>query len=251
MERSADNRIRTTEWEDIQYKHGNRVGKYQTQELEILTQRLADKHQNAGLRSYDPQQERLSARYEQLSDEDDDCNSPGSSKQLELSRSGRGNSDVVTAPYDAEDDDGNDDDVALMRLRRQRLREMKEQEARNCFGVLRHIAGSDYIAEVTEASQHNWVVAALVKPAHNECEVLLNLLRAVAQKQRAIKFVSIISTEAIPAFPDKHLPCVLLYHNKSLVQQITGLDAWRRPGVELGVMTVECNLRQRGVELAE
>eukprot|EP00757_Euglenozoa_sp_SAG-D1_P001970 gene1970-1992_t len=28
--RTSDGKIRTTEWEDIQYKHGNRIGKYHT-----------------------------------------------------------------------------------------------------------------------------------------------------------------------------------------------------------------------------
>ena len=125
VERSADGRIRTTEWEDIQYKHGNKVGKYQTLEAEIIAQKLMDSHPNVLLKAYDPIAEKV---------ED---------------KAARGGFDVDHGGNI--DDVSSDDDDALAVLRKRRLQEMKTQAAKS-HGALRHIAGSEYVAEITEGS---------------------------------------------------------------------------------------------------
>lgn len=224
MERSADNRIRTTEWEDVQYKYGNRVGKYETHELEILAQKIADKNQDTCLVAYDPKAEKVADK---------------------LERGG------YEAAEDAAQDtaaiaDSDDEDDALAAFRRRRMAELQRQKASECFGVLRHVAGADYVTEVTEASATCWVVAVLIKPGHSDCEALLTVLRTVAQRHRAIKFVSMISTDAIPNFPDRHLPCVLLYNNKELKKQVTNLDEWMEKK-QLNVGTAEHLLSRYGV----
>ncbi|CCW66095.1 unnamed protein product [Phytomonas sp. Hart1] len=222
MERTADGRIRTTEWEEIQYKYGNKVGKYQTHELEILTQKIADKHDDTCLRSYNPQEEKLADKLNQ--------------------RCAEGEGQDAEIPNINSSDD---EDEVLAEIRQRRMAELKRQLQTECFGTLRHISGANYVKEITESSEKNCVVAALIKPGHSDCESLLNVLRTVAQRNRDSKFVSMISTEAIPNFPDKHLPCVLLYANKSVKTQITGLETWKHKG-QLSVHTVERVLKEQG-----
>ncbi|AYU79098.1 Phosducin [Leishmania donovani] len=224
MERTADQRIRTTEWEDVQYRYGNRVGKYKTHELEILAQQIADRNQNTCLTAYDPQAEKVAAKLERGGYE-----YKGGEEE--------GTNFIV---------DSDDEDEAVAAIRRRRLMELQRQKAMERFGVLRHIPGADYVAEVTEASSSCWVVAALIKPGHSDCEALLTVLRTVAQRRRSVKFVSMIYTEAIPKFPDGLLPCVLLYKDKELKKQITGLADWQAQK-RLSVATVEQVLSRNGV----
>ncbi|KPA79010.1 hypothetical protein ABB37_05552 [Leptomonas pyrrhocoris] len=224
MERTADNRIHTTEWEDVQYKYGNRVGKYETHELEILAQKIADKNQNTCLVAYDPHAEKVADKLERGGY---DCEE-GSGK------------DVAAV------EDSDDEDDALAAIRRRRILELQRQKAADRFGVLRHIPGADYVTEVTEASATCWVVAVLIRPGNSDCEALLAVLRTVAQRHKALKFVSMISTDAIPNFPDRHLPCVLLYNSKELKKQITNLDEWMQKK-HLNVGTAELLLSRCGV----
>lgn len=222
MERSADHHIHTTEWEDIQYKYGNRVGKYATQELEILAQKIAVKSGDMCLEAYDPDRERRDAK---------------------LERRGPG-SDADEEAFNNSSD--SDEDIALEAIRRHRIVELQKQAATEHFGVLRHVPGKDYVKEVTDASEKNWVVAVLVIPGHSDCEALLNVFRTVATRHREVKFVSMISTEAIVSFPDRHLPCALLYKDRTLRHQVSGLSAWTNQK-EFSVKTVESVLMSRGV----
>ncbi|EPY27682.1 hypothetical protein AGDE_04367 [Angomonas deanei] len=75
---------------------------------------------------------------------------------------------------------------------------------------------------------------------------MLKIMQTVAQKHPDVKFVSIVSTEAIPNFPDKHVPCVLLYHKRELVRQMTTLDPWKH-GRNFDVGSVESVLASNGV----
>lgn len=224
MERSADNRIRTTEWEDVQYKFGNKVGKYASHELEILAQGIADANENTCLKPYDREAERVEDKMERGG--------------YEFAEGREGDPEAVLDP--------DDDDDALAAIRRRRLAEMQRQKEQERFGVLRHVPGSDYVKEVTDASESNHVVAVLIKPGDSNCEAMLSVMRSVAQRHRDVKFVSMVSTEAIPSFPDKHLPCVLLYRSKALKNQVTGLDAWKAKN-QLSIHTVERMLRLNGV----
>ncbi|GET88860.1 hypothetical protein, conserved [Leishmania tarentolae] len=224
MERTADQRIHTTEWEDVQYRYGNRVGKYQTHELEILAQQLADRNQNTCLNAYDPHAEKVAAKLERGGYEHDEDGEE------------EGRSCIVNS---------DDEDEALAAIRRRRLMELQRQKAMERFGVLRHIPGADYVQEVTEASSMSWVVAALIKPGHSNCEALLTVLRTVAQRHRSVKIVSMIYTEAIQNFPEGLLPCVLLYKDKELRKQITGLGDWQAQK-KLSVASVEQILSRNG-----
>ncbi|KAG8345634.1 hypothetical protein ERJ75_001529300 [Trypanosoma vivax] len=228
VERTADQRIRTTEWEEVQYKFGNRVGKYATNELQLLAQKIADENVNACLKAYDPNEEKVLEKMERGGYETDPH------------RIGSNVEDVV-----------DDDDEALAALRRKRLAELQRQKEMERFGVLRHVPGADYISEVTEASSNHWVIAMLVKPGDSNCEALLSVMRVVAQRHRDVKFLSMVSTEAIKGFPDRHVPCVLFYREKTLQQQLTGIDAWRSKHKQLSLESVEHVLYRRGVIIGD
>ncbi|KAH9597230.1 phosducin [Trypanosoma melophagium] len=229
VERTADQRIRTTEWEDIQYKHGNRVGQYAANELGILAQKIAEANVNTCLKAYDPHEERVRDKMER--------GGYGTEQKEEES----GMDHLLVG-------EGNDDDdEALAAFRRKRLAELKQQQEAQRFGVLRHISSGDYMAEVTEASSTHWVVALLIKPGNNDCERLLSVMKVAAQRHRDVKFLSMISTETIKNFPDRHLPCVLLYKNKQLQQQFTELTSWTSKRKELSLESVERVLHLYGV----
>ncbi|ESL10184.1 hypothetical protein TRSC58_02087 [Trypanosoma rangeli SC58] len=232
-ERTADRRIRTTEWEDIQYRHGNKVGKYATNELEVLAQKIADENVNACLKAYDPNEERVRDKLER----------GGYDTELQL---GESNTEDNIA-----DDIVDDDDEALLALRRKRMAELRKEQEAQRFGVLRHVPGSDYMAEVTEASAAHWVVVLLIKPGNGDCEALLSVMRVLAQRYRSVKFISMISTEAIKNFPERHLPCVLLYNEKKLQQQLTELTPWRAKDRQISVGSVERVLHRHGVLTSE
>ncbi|EAN85493.1 hypothetical protein C3747_11g345 [Trypanosoma cruzi] len=231
VERTADQRIRTTEWEDIQYRHGNRVGNYATNELEIIAQKIADENVNACLKVYDPNEERVRDKMER----------GGYEKELQLGESNTGGD---TADNVMDDDD---EDEVLLAFRRKRMAELRQQQESQRFGVLRHISGSDYMSEVTESSAANWVIALLVKPGNSDSEKLLSVMRVVAQRNREVKFLSMISTEAIKNFPDRHLPCVLFYKEKKLQQQLTELTPWKSKDKQISLNSVERVLHRYGV----
>lgn len=216
VERSADERIRTTEWEDIQYKHGNKVGKYQTREMEILAQKIVDANPDFQLKSYDANDEKVKDKGERGGyDAADPCN-PG---------------------------DASDDDDALTIFRNKRLAEIQKQQASHVFGKVMRIPGSDYVREITDSSANCWVVGIMVKLGHAECDLLLNVLDMVAQRNRDVKFVSLIAREAVANFPEKHIPCVLLYNNGTMVAQLTGSEPWEEGKKNVTVASVEKKLQ--------
>ena len=225
VERSADGRIRTTEWDDIQYKHGNRVGKYRDQELEILAQRVMDKHPNASLECYDDIAEKVYDKAE---------------------RGGYDNNEaILNGEIDPDDDEDDDEDDYLAKFRAKRRIAIEIERSKHCFGRIRRIPGADYVPEITEASDGHWVVAVLVEEGDEGSDALVRVLEKTCVTHSDVKFVSMISTEAIAKFPRKQLPCVLIYHNKLMVRQMTGLEAWG--GKQLSVESVDQCLAENGV----
>ena len=213
-ERTADNRIRTTEWEEIQYKHGNKVGQYERRELEIVAQKLADRHIDAPLETHDKIREAMRERDER-----------GHEGQEDLYDEDR---DMAEAVIEGEDDE----DEIINRYRLARLKAMQDAQAQNRFGRVKTIKGHNYIQEITEASADADVVGALIEDNHDGCLDLMRIFETLAAKHPHIKFVACKSTEAIPNFPQKHLPCVVVYSQKALQHQVTSMDPWCRVGTK-------------------
>eukprot|EP01013_Petalomonas_cantuscygni_P041141 TRINITY_DN73526_c0_g1_i1.p2 TRINITY_DN73526_c0_g1~~TRINITY_DN73526_c0_g1_i1.p2 ORF type:complete len:257 (+),score=56.55 TRINITY_DN73526_c0_g1_i1:238-1008(+) len=177
----------TTEWEDIQYKHGNKVGKYVTHEAEVLAAKMKDIEGDSFEDAPDPLQSvATKALHEQLEDDDED-------------------------------------EAVLQELRRRRLEMMQHTAAAMQFGSVRGpIARSDYIQEVTKAPKGVAVVLLLVEDGHSACGAVLRSLQALATRFPRTKFLTIRSTDAIPNFPAAQLPAVLIYRDGGMKRQITG-----------------------------
>jgi hypothetical protein len=186
-----DRPIETTDWADVQYKFGNKVGKYAdpAMEQQILEQRLKKIVEDA-VTNYDPNDHKT---LEQIEEE------------LE---------------------DSYDDDGELERLRQKRIAELKHSAAVPTYGRLRRIERADYVADVTNAGPGVPVVLLLLNSGHAGCQRLRAALEACAARFPRTKFLEITSTECIPDFPDKQLPCVILYRDGSLLKQLTGLNPW-------------------------
>lgn len=229
-ERAADGKIQTTQWEDIQYKHGNKVGRYATHELEICAQKLAERHIDAPLETHNRLRERLRDAAER-GQRGEEVNEDLVDEDPEMAQ----------AVLDGEDDE----DEILERFRAARRREMLEQQATNCFGRVKPISGASYVQEITEASAQHIVVGVLAEHNNEGCLDLLPLMDQVAQRHMDVKFVTCKSTEAIPNFPAKHLPCVVVYRAGQLVAQLTGMEPWCRKGITKPTLeTVMDNLRK-------
>lgn len=230
VERTADDRIRTTEWEDIQYKHGNCVGQYRDREVEILAQKVADNHQDALHRVYDSTLEKVQDKEAR--------NGYDGNVEEEFDEAGERNDEQ-------EDAADSDDDEYLAEIRRRRVLEMQKKAASDNFGALVPISGCDYVAEITEGSAKNWVVGLLTELGHEGCEALATLLAAIAPKYRDVKFVSVPVSEALPKFPVKQLPCVVFYHKGVMVHQLTTTEPWG--GKRMNTGSVERTLGEYSV----
>ena len=66
----------------------------------------------------------------------------------------------------------------------------------------------------------------LVRHRLGTSAVLALCLEELAFKYPATKFVSIVSTECIPSYPDQNLPTVLVYHRTQCVRTLAGLGAF-------------------------
>ncbi|KAJ9442958.1 Viral IAP-associated factor-like protein [Diplonema papillatum] len=212
--RTANNDITTTEWEDIQYKFGNKVGKYATQEEEIQQQKMKDIIEEA-IVSYDPLESRTVEQLDEMLEED-------------------GRAD-------------NDEDV-LVAYRRQRKAEMLARQQGSVFGSIRHITKPEYVDVITKAGEGIWVLVLLVEEGDDHSSMLLRIMGEVAERHPHLKFVSIKSTDAIATFPKANLPTVLLYNTGDMKKQITGLQAWAEDGTKKNptVESVEDHLRILG-----
>lgn len=64
--------------------------------------------------------------------------------------------------------------------------------------------------EVTEASLHGKVLVLLYKPGDEWCALLERQLVTVATRHPRVKMVKIVYRNAIPNFPEKNLPAILV-----------------------------------------
>lgn len=207
--------IQTTEWEDAQYKIGNKVGAYATKEDEIIQQRIDRVIQDTITEYATKDEEGIHAN-----------------KTLE---------EIQDAIEDEEDDDG-----FLEQIRQRRLAQLKGEAEKKAFGgTIAHITKSDYVREVTDGSKKNPVVLLLEKNGDTACEKLAVAMTACAQRHRQVKFLRGQSGECMPGFPDKQLPCVVIYMDGTMKFQVTGLKPWG--GDKLTPEDVEFELTRRKV----
>lgn len=199
--------IETTVWEDTQWKFGNAVGKYADAELrnQILKQeilKVVDEKAPFGSRADDGRRHKRRRGDDEDGDDDDE-------------------------EEEGEGDEGSEDELEV--LRRKRLAELQANAQKPHFGRLFPILKEDYVEQVNEASKKAWVVLLMAEDDHDQCQYLRDLLNKVAAQKPETKFCVIRSTDAVPNFPRKQLPCVLIYKDGELAHNITGMNAWGGP----------------------
>eukprot|EP00730_Choanoeca_flexa_P005869 TRINITY_DN12036_c0_g1_i5.p2 TRINITY_DN12036_c0_g1~~TRINITY_DN12036_c0_g1_i5.p2 ORF type:complete len:200 (+),score=61.44 TRINITY_DN12036_c0_g1_i5:16-615(+) len=107
----------------------------------------------------------------------------------------------------------------LLEMRQKRLAEMKAQAARSKFGEIINITAAEYTKEINQAGPGVWVVVFLYKNEVLVCRRLQQILKQLASKFPAVKFVQSISTSCIPNYPDRNLPTVFVYFEVRAMQQ--------------------------------
>ncbi len=78
-------------------------------------------------------------------------------------------------------------------------------------GELYHIGQTEFVREVSQASNDTDVIVHLYQHSVMACKVLNAALEQLARRQRAVKFVKIVATEAIRNWPDQNCPALLVY----------------------------------------
>lgn len=143
-------------------------------------------------------------------------------------------------------EDDFEEDV-LKKYREKRMKELKEAAAKNKYGAVKEIYQQDFIREVSEASSEEglWVVCHLYVYAKPECQLLNKCMDEVAVKFKAVKFLKIVSTEAIPNYPDANCPTLLIYTKGDIAEQIVGISKFG--GLKMNAKILEWVLAASGV----
>ena len=83
----------------------------------------------------------------------------------------------------------------------------------------------DYSKDVTEASQHAFVVVHLTSSlgTNVESRLLTELWRDMARKFGDIKFCEIRADLCIEGYPERNTPTILIYRNGDIKKQIVTL----------------------------
>jgi Phosducin len=103
---------------------------------------------------------------------------------------------------------------------------MRAAAARPRFGSYDEIGGgAEFVQRVTEASAQSWVACVLHQPGHAGCGLLHPALEELARRYPGTRFVRVLSTSAIPRYPDANLPTLLLYRRRKLVANLVGLQS--------------------------
>ena len=153
--------------------------------------------------------------------------------------------------------------------RQKRMAELQKAAVKNRFGYLITITRSEFVRQVTEASQDYPVVVFLYKDEYpyaacecdsftgriEDCRILKEILDKVSARQPMLKFVQMIITDCIKDYPDKcgligpirsrNLPALFVYNKGSIVKQITTLR--ELGGRKVSVDIVEWVLQECGV----
>ena len=145
-------------------------------------------------------------------------------------------------------DAAREEDEELVRLRAQRLDELKASGTSGVprFGVVARLSRADYTREVNEAGEGVAVVVLLAKAhGHYLSSYTLVLLEQLARKYGDVKFLQMESTECIANYPDRNLPTLLVYRDDDLLGQCVGPAVFG--GSSFGIDDVEWELAQTGI----
>uniref|UniRef100_A0A7S4K6A8 Phosducin domain-containing protein n=1 Tax=Guillardia theta TaxID=55529 RepID=A0A7S4K6A8_GUITH len=124
-----------------------------------------------------------------------------------------------------EDDEADEDEQTFMEnYRQRRLEEMKAAAKAAKFGEVYNISADSFRQEVTDAATESlFVVVYLYRDGRADCELVNEMLTEMAKKNPNTKFTRIYYSNAIPNYPEAHLPTILVYHKHDIVKQIVTL----------------------------
>ncbi|KAG9397285.1 phosducin [Carpediemonas membranifera] len=116
-------------------------------------------------------------------------------------------------------EDEMDEDV-FDSYRQQRMEEMRKEVQRNKFGSVFRIGQTDYTATVACKGEH-FVVCLLY--GSDPCSARLqHYVTQLAPRFKDVKFVEIAATAAIPNYPAKNAPTLLVYYDGEQKEAIVG-----------------------------
>ena len=133
-----------------------------------------------------------------------------------------------------EDDE---EDEFLASYRAKRMQELKSFTNRAKFGLVQPLSKPDFVREVTEASEKDWVFIHLFKDSFgflyfqelsNGASLPLSKLLAArfeefAHKYPTIKCLKIPGDQCIEHYPEKNMPTLLVYGPNTFRDQLVGL----------------------------
>lgn len=205
----------TTEWDEIQRKHGNlppKVCSCGTSDVHlwIITPITCIYIQEPKPKPPD------------WEPEEEDWRKQKGQGGLGTERAQEHLDDIDTLDELEELEDEFEDDRFLEEYRRKRMLELEQAatEKIKTKQELQHMYGQDFVKEVNEASEDRWVVCHLYKDSVSDCAILNQCLGSLAEQYPETKWVKIISTECIPGYNDDFLPTLLLYHEKKCQKTI-------------------------------
>eukprot|EP00884_Botryococcus_braunii_P007292 jgi/Botrbrau1/16564/Bobra.0262s0002.1 len=129
------------------------------------------------------------------------------------------------------------DDPILEKIRKDRLEELKAQQAQKSTGGLKKISVDNFVQEVTKGSKDCTVVLYLYKDKMvlpptllvyklAQCAEVAASLDQLSKEYPGTKFLKMISTECIPKYPDTSLPTILVYRSKKVALTLAGTDGF-------------------------
>ncbi|KAI9245751.1 thioredoxin-like protein [Sporodiniella umbellata] len=142
-----------------------------------------------------------------------------------------------------------EDDRILNEYRHKRMMEMHAQAAKEKYGQIREISKTDFVKEVTEASQECYVVVHLYKDSIPASKLMHRCLSELATQFKATKFLKIVSDQCIPNFPDHNVPTLLVYGEGDLKANLAG--AIQFGGMKMTAQSIRALLAQYGALPAE
>jgi len=125
------------------------------------------------------------------------------------------------------DDLEDDDEEFMTQYRAQRMQQIQALKAKNKYGEVRQITGTDYVQEVNKAGDDTWVILHLYRDGLQLCNLINHHFTSLARKFPATKFLKSVATTTIPNYPDKNLPTIFIYFEGKMKAQIIGPQTFR------------------------
>jgi len=144
---------------------------------------------------------------------------------IQKKQGGKNLEDMDLDELDELEDD--EEEAILLRMRQQRIAEIKASMQKPTFGDVREITAVDYVQEVNKAGEGIMVVLFLYKQGIPLCQLINEYMSRIARRFKETKFLRAISTTCIPNYPDKNVPTMFVYYEGAMKAQKVGPHEFR------------------------